>query len=115
MVNVNYDHIHGFKTQQVCIQPKCTWPDKAALLHDVQSVLSHITPGSDSATLRILLQKCRSSRSYGKKKKRLKGTGKLYCAIDPNLLPPSFSTAKCKILQSLMFSFVDKFSLSVAL
>lgn len=71
---VNYDHIHGFKTQQVCIQPKCTWPDKAALLHDVQSVLSHITSGSDSATLSkiILLQKCRSSTSYGKKIKKSK-------------------------------------------
>lgn len=77
MVKVNYDHIHGFKTQQVCIQPKCTWPDKAALLHGVQSVLSHITPGSDSATLRILLQKCRSSTSYGKKKKKTKRNWKI--------------------------------------
>lgn len=83
------------------------------MLYDLQSVLSDITSGSDSAALSkmILLQKCRSNASYGKK--RLKGTGKLYYAIDPRKKTLHFSTAECKILHSSVFSFVDKFSVSV--
>lgn len=49
------------------------------------------------------------------KKKRLKPIGKLYYAIDLTKKAPHFCTAECKILHSLMLSFVDKFGLSVAL